>query len=243
MKPTILLLGTDHFSDQGNVDLFSTGKVDILSNERQNEIREIINCLKQFEPTKVALEVLKENEEELNAQYASYINGSYPLKVNEIDQIGFRLAGECNLNQVYPVDWNEAQKDTPDIDDGKSSAAFKEVTRIGKRLIAEYNTYLHNHTLKDYLLWLNDSENIGRGQEFYMKLALVESEGDPVGATWTAKYWYYRNLLIYKNLVNLIDSDEERIFVLYGSGHLHLLFQFLKKSGMFDIKVASDYLK
>ncbi|WP_345239385.1 hypothetical protein [Pontibacillus salipaludis] len=62
MKPTILLLGTDHFSDQGNVDLFSTGKVDILSNERQNEIREIIYCLKQFEPTKVALEILKEKE-------------------------------------------------------------------------------------------------------------------------------------------------------------------------------------
>lgn len=59
---------------------------------------------------------------------------------------------------------------------------------------------------------------------------------------WTAKYWYYRNMLIYKNLVSLIDSNEERIFVLYGAGHLHLLLQFLKESGLFDVKVASDYL-
>ncbi|MCD5324416.1 MULTISPECIES: DUF5694 domain-containing protein [Pontibacillus] len=242
MKPTILLVGTDHFSDQANGNLFNTNKVDVLSQERQNEMREIIHCLKQFEPTKVALEVIQENEEELNAQYASYLNGNYPLTVNEIDQIGFRLAGECHLNHVYAVDWNEEQRDIPNSDDGKNSVMFKEVMRLGERIMAESNTYLHNHTLKDYLLWLNESENVSRGQEFYMKLALVEKDGDPVGATWTAKYWYYRNLLIYKNLVSLIESEEERIFVLYGSGHLHLLLEFLKESGMFDVKVASDYL-
>ncbi|KGP90663.1 hypothetical protein N780_04210 [Pontibacillus chungwhensis BH030062] len=242
MKPTILLLGTDHFSNQDNGDLFSTDKVDILSNKRQNEIREIIHCLKQFEPTKVALEVLQENEEELNAQYVSYINGHYPLKVNEIDQIGFRLAGECNLNQVYAVDWNEDQKDIPNLDKWKDSEEYKEVTKIGENIIAESNAYLHNHSLKEFLLWLNDSQNVLRGQKLYMKLALVGSASHPVGAIWNAKYWYYRNMLIYKNLDNLIDSNKERIFLLYGSGHLHLLLQFLKESGMFDVKVASDYL-
>jgi hypothetical protein len=49
-------------------------------------------------------------------------------------------------------------------------------------------------------------------------------------------------MLIYKNLVSLIDSNEERMFVLYGAGHLHLLLQFLIESGLFDVKVASDYL-
>lgn len=242
MKPTILVLGTDHFSDQDNGDLFNTDKVDILSNKRQNEIREIIHCLKQFEPTKVALEVLEENEEELNAQYSSYIRGSYQLTVNEIDQIGFRLADECNLNQVSAVDWNKTQKDIPDSDKWKNSEEYKEVTRIGENIMAESNAYLHNHSLKNFLLWLNDPQNVLRGQELYMKLALVGSASDPVGATWTAKYWYYRNMLIYKNLVKLINSNKERIFVLYGSGHLHILLQFLKESGMFDVKVASDYL-
>ncbi|MCG3421037.1 MULTISPECIES: DUF5694 domain-containing protein [Oceanobacillus] len=43
-------------------------------------------------------------------------------------------------------------------------------------------------------------------------------------------------------MVTLIDSNQERIFVLYGSGYLHLLLQFIKESGLFDVKLANDYL-
>ena len=76
----------------------------------------------------------------------------------------------------------------------------------------------------------------------YMKIALIGGTSSRDGAAWTAKYWYYRNMLIYKNLVNLIDSNDERIFVMYGAGHLYLLLQFLRDSKLFEVKVASDYL-
>lgn len=39
-----------------------TDKMDILSGTRQAEIQEVITCLKNFNPTKVALEVLQEKE-------------------------------------------------------------------------------------------------------------------------------------------------------------------------------------
>jgi len=245
IKPTILIFGTDHFAEEDNGDIYMTGKEDILSGKRQSEILEVISCLTKFKPTKVALEVLQEREEALNEKYTSYSNGDL-LTTNEVHQIGFRLARECNLRKVYAVDWNGSEEGIPDLTnwgEEKDSDEFKEFTNLAKEMIDESNTYLKNHSIKEYLLWHNDPQNVLRGQEMYMKLALVGDKSNPVGAMWTAKYWYYRNMLIYKNLVQLIDSkEEERIFVLYGAAHVHLLLQFIKEGGLFDVEVASDYL-
>ncbi|TCZ77468.1 hypothetical protein E0485_10780 [Paenibacillus albiflavus] len=219
---------------------------DVLSDKRQNEMNEVVNYLKKFEPTKVALEVLPKYEEKVNQNYNSYQKGDFSLSSNEIHQIGYRLAKECNLDKIYAVDWNDNLDDVPDIGqlaENNQSDAYDEALKIGHEIISQAKEYYLHHSIKEYLLWYNEKENITKGQEFYMKLALVGSESNPIGAIWTAKYWYYRNLLIYKNLVNLISSKEERIFVLYGAGHLYLLLQFLKDSGLFNVEVASDYLK
>lgn len=245
IKPSILILGTDHFSEQANGDLFMTDKEDILSKTSQTEIRDVINCLREFEPTKVALEVLQENEEALNKQYESFIKGDYTLTINEVDQIGFRLAKDCGRKKVYAVDWNKDEDGIPDLsglDEWKDTDEYKAFKMIAEEIVSESNTYKQKHSIREFLLWMNDPQNVLRGQEMYMKLSLVGGKENPAGAVWTAKYWYYRNLLIYKNLVSLIDSNEDRIFVLYGAAHLHLLLQFIKESGIFDVKVPSDYL-
>lgn len=223
-----------------------TDKMDILSDTRQAEIQEIITCLKRFKPTKVALEVLQEKEQALNDEYASYLNGDYALTVNEVDQVGFRLAKECGLGHVHAVDWNQDEEGVPDLgalSEWEDTDEYKAFAELGQKINSEANTFLQNHSIKDYLLWHNESRNIARGQEFYMRMSLVGSHSNPAGAIWTAKYWYYRNLLIYKNLVSLVSSNEERIFVLYGAGHLHLLMQFARESGLFNVEVAGDYLK
>ncbi|PPA68418.1 DUF5694 domain-containing protein [Jeotgalibacillus proteolyticus] len=242
-KPTIFVLGTDHFSAEVNGDLFSTDKETILSKNRQKEMIDVVNHLKAFNPTKVALEVEKKNEKALNANYTSYRNGDFTLTINEVHQIGFRLAKECELNKVSAVDWNETEDGIPNLGDWSDTEEFKSSTTIWEEMLPEYNAYLQNHSLKEYLLLLNDTQTRLKGQETYMKLALVGSEANPAGAIWNAKYWYFRNLLIYKNVVSLIDSAEERIFVLYGSGHLHLLLQFLNESNLFNMEAAHDYLK
>ncbi|RSD28982.1 DUF5694 domain-containing protein [Mesobacillus subterraneus] len=244
-KSSILILGTDHFSSQNNGDLFMTEKENMLSETKQVELNEVITCLKGYRPTKVALEVLKENDVELNRQYTSYVKGDYRLTINEVDQIGFRLAKECDLQGVHAVDWNKDQDGVPDFNELGGlveSDEYKAFLKLGQELTDTSNSYAQNHTVKDFFLWLNDPVNILRGQEIYMKLALVGSESNPAGAMWTAKYWYYRNLLIYKNLVSLIDSSDERIFALYGAGHLHLLLQFIKEGGLFEVEYVSDYL-
>jgi len=91
-------------------------------------------------------------------------------------------------------------------------------------------------------LWLNLPENWKTNHRMYMHLACVGSR-EPAGTVWTAWYWYYGNLLIYKNLTELIRSNRERILVLYGAGHLYLHHQFLQESGMLAVEPAEKYLR
>jgi hypothetical protein len=37
--------------------------------------------------------------------------------------------------------------------------------------------------------------------------------------------WYQRNIRIYRNIIALVDSPEDRILVIYGAGHLGWLRQ------------------
>lgn len=246
IKPTILVIGTDHFSNQDNGDLFLTQTQGILSKQRQSEMLEVINRFKSFAPTKIAVEISPDDESKLNQDFIAFQKGNFPLASNEIHQIGFRLAQICNLDHLHAVDWNETVEDIPNLGEwleNNQSKEYEEVIKIGQKITLEDEEYFQHHSIKEYLLRLNDSENIKKGHQMYMKLALIGHDYSPVGAMWTSKYWYYRNMLIYKNLVNLIDSKEDRIFVLYGAGHLHLLLQFLQESGLFNIKGASDYLR
>ncbi|MCP3028700.1 DUF5694 domain-containing protein [Halobacillus sp. A5] len=244
-KPTILVLGTDHLDNPNNGDMFMTQTEDIHSEHRQREIKQVIDCLKEFRPTKVALEVLTENQSKLNADYMSFLNGEFKLTSNERHQIGFQLAKNMNHKELFAVDWNDSIEGVPDLEcwAGKNnSAIFSEVIEKGKKITLESEDYFKNHTMQEFLLWLNDKENMKANHEIYTKLALMGSKSNPVGSMWTAQYWYYRNMIVYKNLVELITSKDDNILVLYGAGHLYLLNQFLKESNIFIVETVQDYL-
>ncbi|WP_353893242.1 hypothetical protein PRVXH_002660 [Proteinivorax hydrogeniformans] len=70
-KPVLLLLGSFHMNSP-NQDLFNVQADDILSPKRQMEIKEIVNLLKDFKPTKVALEVSTDKQKELNTKFREY---------------------------------------------------------------------------------------------------------------------------------------------------------------------------
>lgn len=218
---------------------------DVLAEKRQQEIRELIKTLKEFKPTKVALEVLTTGRDRLNHDYRNYLSGDFNLSSSEHHQIGFRLAKATDLIEVAAIDWNENIKDIPNLGtwaEENSSPLFNEVLEDLKNMTGEAESFLAKHTLKEYLLWLNQPSNIQRNHESYMKMALLGDQENPVGTIWTARYWYYRNLLIYKNIMEMATSSTERIFVLYGAGHLHLLIHFLQDSGLVNVEVAQHYL-
>ena len=97
----------------------------MLSEARQAEIEEVIDCLKAFRPTKIALEAEERFKDALNIAYRAFVDGQHVLGVNEREQIGYRLAKECNLPKVHAVDWNEDEEDVPEMPDLSESGKWR----------------------------------------------------------------------------------------------------------------------
>ena len=54
-RPEILILGTYHMANPGH-DIHNMQADDVLSTKRQQEIAQLIEVLKRFHPTKIAIE-------------------------------------------------------------------------------------------------------------------------------------------------------------------------------------------
>lgn len=245
MKGTFLILGTNHFDTTNNQDLFSVD-TDVMSEVRQKEMAELVTCLERFKPTKIALEFPKDMQPSLTKSYTDYLKGGTELSRNERQQIGFRLGKMAGLYNLHAVDWNEDVKGVPDLDewiDEHPSGVVDDIMEKGKELTSKMESDFKSHSIREFLLKLNDPEHVERDQQMYMKMALIGNADHHVGAAWTAMYWYYRNMIIYKHLLDLVEHPNERIFVLYGAGHLHLLKQFIQENGDYQLKDPEDYLK
>lgn len=242
-KPTLLIVGTIHFGGS-TADLFSPSVPDILSEKRQRELAEMIAALKRYQPTKIAIESTPEKIGKINGEYQAYLKGAYKLQADEIDQIAYRLAKELGHTQLYAADTKL------DMDfDGVFAAAAKNgqkalmdhAMEAGKAAVAEIGQKREATTLGGFFRWLNSQENLLASHRFYLYLAQVGTAADPKGAEVLAG-WYKRNLLIYGNLVRLIDSPQERILLLIGQGHAKLLSEYIAESPNLRLADPEQYL-
>ncbi|TSB48233.1 hypothetical protein FN960_01385 [Alkalicoccobacillus porphyridii] len=95
--------------------------------------------------------------------------------------------------------------------------------------------------LLDWYRHMNDARSIQSDHEIYMHIARIGDWEHYIGVDWL-RWWYQRNLIIYANLTKLIESNEERIFLVIGAAHLHTVQQFLRESGLFEVEEAHSYL-
>ncbi|MEO6195661.1 MAG: DUF5694 domain-containing protein [Thermoanaerobaculia bacterium] len=242
-RPSILVLGTIHFGGSTS-DLFSPSVPDILSEKRQRELAEMLAALKKYQPTKIAIESTPEGIGKVNGEYRAYLKGEYQLKADEIDQIAYRLAKELGHKQLYAADTKL------DMDfDGVMAAAAKNGQQalidtamgFGKSAVAEINQKRETSTLGAFFHWFNTPEALMNNHRFYYYLAQVGTAADPKGADVLAG-WYKRNLLIYGNLVRLIDSPNERILLVIGQGHAKLLSEYIAESPNLRLADPVQYL-
>jgi hypothetical protein len=101
-KPTVMLLGTFHMRPSN--DMRQLELDNLLRTKRQQEIREVVDRIKRYKPTKVAVEVATDKNTILNEQYKQYIDGNLDLEVNEVHQLGFRIAAESKHKRIYAID-------------------------------------------------------------------------------------------------------------------------------------------
>ncbi|MFX4302276.1 DUF5694 domain-containing protein [Alicyclobacillus tolerans] len=86
-------------------------KDDITTENRQQEISELISRLIDFSPTKIAVEQLQSEQLGLDQEYSDFVQNDLILPHNEVYQLGFRTAKSLGHKRVYAIDYqNESSE-------------------------------------------------------------------------------------------------------------------------------------
>ena len=263
-KPTVMILGSTHLANDG-LDVYNTKMDDVRAPKRQREIEQLVEQLKEFKPTKIALELdEKTHGAGTQTEYQGYLKGTYKLKRGEGDQIGFRLAKQMGHPKLYCVDYRlDYRKDDPIIP--FDAFDWNLLNYIG--FAKEHNL---NHLLppppdegkmtqdEKGVTWIepqkyvsiidmyirdNDPEGIRMDHQRYIRWIARVGLGDQYpGANWLSHYWYDRNMKIYVNLTRITESTDDRILLIIGGGHVYLIQQFLEESGDYIVESPLKYL-
>lgn len=238
-----LLLGSFHFG-YPNLDGHKTDSskmLDVLSDRRQQEIRQLVNVVASFKPTRIYIE--SRSQRYTDSLYNAYREGKHTLRRDERDQIAFRLAKELNHPKVYAVDagafaqenykkytfidsmWNN---DFPvdSVRDKTFNQRYKQFYEIGDSL------ELENTMLESFLL-MADPQTLRRMHGHYMTGGFNTINN--TGADIQALGWYDRNLRIFNNILRSRPTSADRILVLFGNGHIPILKHCFEASPEFEV--------
>ena len=252
MLPQVLLVGSWHFNYPG-LDAHQTEenmKVNIFSDRRQKELKELLDYISKFKPTKIAVEGGK-NSGYLIRRFERWKNGTRPLGASEIDQIAIRLMDRFGLDTLYGVDAypllleirderqnNDTLNSSNDyLDKVLMSNFYGGEDEISKRYSQYYkykDTLEVQHPLLETFKYMNSEKVLNRGFGAYLNGYFKQGDSYE-GVDGLAMNWINRNLRIYRNIQNIDFDENDRILVLFGSAHIQLLNFFFEASPEFRL--------
>ncbi len=220
---------------------------DTLAPQRQAEIIEVVERLRRFEPTKIVVELLPEHEAAFNADYQAYLAGEHALGANERQQIGMRLAAELGHDRLYAADFYDHQfeiyMDFPGMIAAAEEAGQTHLVENHGQIGARYDAVLEgwaDQSFCERLIVLNGKAYDALHSN-YLTLAQMGDLDTPY-ATEQMSEWWRRNLHIFAQTAKFAEAGD-RILVVYGSGHKHLLEYFFGHSDEFTLADPLDYLQ
>ncbi|MEP7318636.1 MAG: DUF5694 domain-containing protein [Panacibacter sp.] len=241
----VLLLGVFHFDNPG-LDVAKFASADILSEQRQKEVMQIVEKLKNFSPDKIFIEGVPENKNSIDSTLDQYKKGKYTLSANEIDQLGLRLAKELNHPAVYPVDYRDADFPFDSLMKSAADAGQTDIINFVQHIIdtvqTSFNEALQKSTITQMLLRENTPESIKLQNEFYFSLLPAGKQGNHVGS-YLVSEWWRRNMIIYENILKRLDGNEKAILIMFGSGHTALLNQMMRYNANIELVNVADVLE
>jgi hypothetical protein len=242
IRAEVLVLGVYHMANPGR-DIFNMSADDVRTPKRQQEIAELAAVLARFKPTKIAVE--HDSQGKLNDRYTKYLAGEYVLTANEIDQIGLRLAKDLGHTTIYAVD---ADGDFPfqrvvnyAKATGQSPKLEAMMGEIGEMVKAQ-SEYLKTHTVLQTLINMNSDAKVAQDVGYYYLEAHYGEPGDYAGPDLLAE-WYRRNVRIYNNVIKLVAAPEDRVLVIFGSGHLGWLRQDFAADPTLRLRKLENYVR
>lgn len=111
----------------------------------------------------------------------------------------------------------------------------------GKEMIQQAQENIRSLSLGELLRRANEPASLRDSHRTYLTMTRVGAGKQYVGIDWV-KGWYERNLIIFANLTRIVTSPQDRILVIYGGGHIPLLTQFVRDSGLYTLEAVETYL-
>ncbi len=242
----ILLVGTFHFMESS---------IDFYSSEIQNELDLMTRNLLAFNPDVIAIEAAVSAQECVDESYKIFdladlqsrnkmqnqtlgeicmFGQTYPITYdNEAIQIGFRLGKMARHSKVYAIDEdiiiNMEVMNTPSPSLEKAKNALN----------SDMNQHI-NDTIIDMYKYYNSEEWSKRNHSIYIQANMIGLDNVYAGAEMVAK-WYERNLKIFSNIQRLA-ATYERIFIIYGAGHLQILRDLINADSNLKLVDIDRYL-
>ncbi|WP_449389047.1 DUF5694 domain-containing protein [Chryseobacterium lineare] len=242
-KTKVLVVGSFHF-DYPNLDAHKTEKgdqVDVLSPKTAKEVTELVDYIKKFKPTKIAIEAFPNWN--ANQKLKDYKEGKYNDKRDERYQLAMRIAKDLGINELYSIDANSVLDDLQEKFGKTDSLYFK-------NLSAEYDFQSNDPASKQYDAFFKSTEpknfkslldmfKFMNGKEYHQHEYGAYLSGDFKlrkydGADMLALYWYNRNLRIFRNIQNIPHNPEDRLLIIVGNGHASVLRQLFTSSPDFN---------
>lgn len=242
----VLLLGTFHFMESS---------IDFYSIEIQNELDLMAGKLSAFNPDVIAVEAAVNAQECVDESYEKFdltdlqdrnkmqnetlgeiymFGQTYPITYNnEAIQIGYRLGKMLEHSKVYAIDddtiLNMEVMNNPPSSLKEAMNAFH----------ADMNKHI-NDTIADMYKYYNSEEWSKLNHSIYIQANMISTGNHYAGAEMVTK-WYERNLKIFSNIQRLAAKNE-RIFILYGAGHLQILRDLINADSNLKLVDVDKYL-
>ncbi len=258
-KPTLMILGSGHLANWG-ADRINYKIDDVRAPKRQAELQRLADQLARFKPTKIAVEVDERWDAKLQEEYNGYLMDNFQLERHEIHQIGFRLAKQMGHPKIHCVDY---LRDDPIVRDdldhhltdwGTFAEANNQMHLLGDDEKIEGKITLDKEVgilvdpekyepIIDMYMRINQDEKIRKNIRDYLRIARIGLQDQYPGANWVAYHWYPRNLKTFVNLTRITESEDERIILIIGAGHLGFLKQIVEDSEFYHLESPLQYLK
>ncbi len=240
-RAKVLVVGTFHF-DYPGLDAMKEAeedKIDVLKEPKKSEVTELVEYLKRFQPTKIAIEAHPEWKS--GRKFREYRQGKHRDNRDERYQLGMRIGLEMDLDTIYPVDAYDFTRDLSGLDSAFVQELFRDYdfrndsdpySQLYRDWFTDDSKLVSRVHLLEYFKHMNSRESHEYGYGAYLigdfKL------GEYRGADLLAVSWYDRNLRIFRNIQRITESNDDRILVVIGNGHAAILRQLFEMSPEFE---------
>jgi hypothetical protein len=241
----VLLLGCFHFDNPG-LDVAKFEDANIMSPTRQKEVAEVVEKLKAFKPDKIFVEYPTQLQSRLDSSYASYLAGKKELTASETHQLGFRLAKQLNHTKLYAIDERSTEFPMDSLVKvlmaNQQFGMLQYIKQSIDSIQNDFNGRLKTQTIRELLIEGNNANTKAFQVGGYFEFLKAGDLSNHVGSYLTSEWWR-RNMMIYGNLQKCLSGKEERVLVIFGSGHTALLEEMMKYNKQIEIVPVAQALR